>query len=171
MKNFELELTSYEAQEHLWPETGNHILSHYDESSIVVYQAYNSKIAKQLVEAQNFHSDSVLQSGFNLNRMTWIKTNFLWMMFRSAWATKSNQEKILAIRITRAGFEDILTKAVLSKNSSNKNNEVILQWDPDHMPNGDKVQSGRRAIQLGLRGNMVNSLFYFFKSIYYLLIN
>src|SRR5262249_39288263 len=28
--------------------------------------------------------------------------------------------------------------------------DVRLQWDPDHMPNGEKCE--RRAIQLGLRG-------------------
>jgi len=26
-----------------------------------------------------------------MNRMTWIKPNFLWMMYRSGWASKKNQ--------------------------------------------------------------------------------
>jgi hypothetical protein len=46
--------------------------------------------------------------------MTWIKTNFLWMMYRSGWATKHNQEKILAITIKKEGFLDILSKAIES---------------------------------------------------------
>ena len=164
MSVFPLLLASYDSQKISWPQAGNHILAQYDDHSIVVYQAYNLNIAKQLVEAQNFHADSVLKSGFNLNRMTWIKTNFLWMMFRSGWATKPNQERILAIRITRVGFEDILAKAVLSGRKTrenlgnpNKTDEVRLQWDPDHLPNGEKVESGRRAIQLGLRGKMIST--------------
>ncbi len=40
-----------------------------------------------------------------MNRMTWIKPNFLWMMYRSGWAVKKNQERILAIKLTKKGFE------------------------------------------------------------------
>ena len=49
---------------------------------------------------------------FSYSRMSWIKTNFLWMMYRCGWATKRNQERVLAIRITRQGFEEILSKAL-----------------------------------------------------------
>ena len=83
------------------------------------------------------------------------------MMYRSGWASKKNQERILAIRITRSGFEEILSKAVVSTHTNDESNrnptkddQVRLQWDPDHMPNGEKVLSGRRAIQLGLRGDI-----------------
>jgi hypothetical protein len=37
--------------------------------------------------------------------MTWIKPSFLWMMYRCGWATKPGQERVLAIQITREGFE------------------------------------------------------------------
>ena len=33
---------------------------------------------------------------FSLDRMSWIKPNFLWMMFRSGWGTKEGQEVTLA---------------------------------------------------------------------------
>ena len=46
--------------------------------------------------------------------MTWIKPSFLWMMHRSGWATKPGQERVLAIEITRAGFEWALSHAALS---------------------------------------------------------
>ncbi|MGF6882260.1 hypothetical protein ABIA39_002859 [Nocardia sp. GAS34] len=42
-------------------------------------------------------------SPFSLNRMTWIKPSFRWLMQRSGWARKPGQEHILAVRITRAG--------------------------------------------------------------------
>ena len=34
---------------------------------------------------------------YSTTRMTWIKPNFLWMMYRSGWAEKKGQENILAI--------------------------------------------------------------------------
>lgn len=153
-----LELINYDEQKKRWPSNGNFILAQYDENSIVVYQAYKASIAEQLVLSQNYHSESCAASGLSMNRMTWIKPNFLWMMYRSGWATKKDQEHIMAIRITRKGFEEILSKAVLSRKAGDtipvKNDAVRLQWDPDHEPNGDKVANGRRAIQLGLRDQM-----------------
>ena len=160
-----ISLASYESQRLAWPKAGKHILAQYDDASIIVYQAFNPRIAKSILEHQNYHSESCLKSGLNLDRMTWIKTNFLWMMYRSGWASKKCQERILAIRITRNGFEEILSKAVVStrakdesgqdlSKSPTKDDLVRLQWDPDHLPNGEKVSSGRRAIQLGLRGDM-----------------
>ncbi|WP_375339409.1 DUF4291 family protein [Okeania hirsuta] len=44
---------------------------------------------------------------FSLNRMSWIKTNFLWMMYRSAWGSKTGQEIILAVTIKRTAFDGI----------------------------------------------------------------
>ena len=88
--------------------------------------------------------------------MSWVKTNFLWMMYRSRWATNRNQERILAVRITREGFDHILSKALTGQDEKSQGmqekSEVRLQWDPDHSPYGDPLQ--RRAIQLGLRNEV-----------------
>ncbi|HBY80241.1 MAG TPA: DUF4291 domain-containing protein, partial [Cyanobacteria bacterium UBA11148] len=51
---------------------------------------------------------------FSLKRMSWIKTNFLWMMYRSGWGTKADQEVVLAIWLKRSAFEEILAAAVPS---------------------------------------------------------
>lgn len=48
---------------------------------------------------------------FSFSRMSWIKTNFLWMMYRCGWASKHGQERVLAVRILRKGFDEILSKA------------------------------------------------------------
>ncbi|CAF0766252.1 unnamed protein product [Brachionus calyciflorus] len=152
----------YLTQSKTWPSDGRHIMASYDDQNIIVYQAYNPQIAEQILLKKNFHDESCLKAGFSLTRMSWIKTNFLWMMYRSGWATKKNQEKILAIRIKRDGFEEILRKSVLSVHDNSeeaklsiKNSSVILQWDPDHNPDYSKVETGRRAIQLGLRDEML----------------
>jgi hypothetical protein len=99
--------------------------------------------------------------------MSWIKPNFLWMMYRSGWGTKAGQEMTLALRLRRAFFEQILAAAVPSSfeqsgfsteeewRSALEGSEVRLQWDPDHGPHGERLE--RRAIQLGLSGSVLEA--------------
>jgi hypothetical protein len=142
-------LLPYRQQLTLWPKAGRVILAQFDDESVVVYQAFNHQIADAVVQTNNFHADEVRQAGYSTSRMTWIKTNFLWMMYRSGWASKPSQERILAITITRRGFDEILLNA-----ATKGDGPVRLQWDPDHNPDGSKVPD-RRAIQLGLRREML----------------
>jgi hypothetical protein len=139
-----------------WPKEGKHILAQYNSDYVVVYQAYCPSIGYEAASQGHF-----LGGGFSLNRMSWIKTNFLWMMYRSGWGTKLGQEVILAIKVKRDAFAQILAASVPSTFKENlylnqeewqeavKNSAVRLQWDPDHDPLGNKLE--RRAIQLGLR--------------------
>lgn len=152
-------LKAYQDQIRSWPSSGKHILAKFDEEKISVYQAYNSVIAEFAVANQRFGGE------FSFERMSWIKPNFLWMMFRSGWASKDGQERILEIQISRAFFDLILENAVSS--SFNQENfatkeewkreiaksDVRIQWDPDHDPFGKPLE--RRAVQLGLRGKML----------------
>lgn len=151
----------YTTQRLEWPEKGHQMLAQFDDSSITIYQAFSKDIAEFAV------AHTYLGGNFRLNRMSWIKPNFLWMMYRSGWATKSGQEHILAIKIARTGFEEILHQAVhshyvpaLYETEENwrqavAESDVRLQWDPDHDPYGNSLQ--RRAIQLGLRGQILEN--------------
>lgn len=139
-----------------WPTAGRHILAHHDDASLIVYQAYRPAIADFAVKHQRFGGE------FSYNRMSWIKPNFLWMMFRAGWATKEGQERILAVRLQRAFFDEVLCDAVPSSfdparhashddwKTAVEHSDVRLQWDPDHDPLGRPLE--RRAVQLGLRG-------------------
>ncbi len=145
-----------------WPPSGRHILAHADASTIVVYQAYLPAIAAFALK------NGVLGGPeFSFSRMSWIKPNFLWMMYRSAWATSPGQETVLGLRISRTFFEHILRSAVPSSHTAYSqdsreqwqnrlaSSQVRLQWDPDHDPSGGKLE--RRAIQLGLRGETLRA--------------
>ncbi|NER03363.1 MAG: DUF4291 domain-containing protein [Okeania sp. SIO3C4] len=152
-----LTYTNYPEQEERLPKTGKYIIGQYDSNSIIVYQAYNHKIADFAVRYQKLGG-----SAFSYNRMSWVKPSFLWMMYRSGWATKENQERILAIRISIQNWEKILSKAVVSSYKQElykseaewkkalSESGVRLQWDPDHDPCGRKLE--RKAIQIGMRG-------------------
>lgn len=140
-----------------WPQSGQHILAQFDADSIYVYQAYRPSIARFAVEHQQFGGD------FSFSRMSWIKPNFLWMMFRAGWATKEGQEHILAMRLRRPFFDELLKLVVQSAFDPSRfatreawqaqvaDSQVRLQWDPDHDPSGRPLE--RRAVQLGLRGS------------------
>lgn len=152
-----LTLERYHDQQARWPTEGRHILAQYDETSVVVYQAYRPAIGHYAARHGRFDGE------FSLNRMSWIKPNFLWMMYRSGWGTKDGQEVTLAIWLRRAAFEEILREAVPSSYTPDgyashddwqaavAHSSVRLQWDPDHNPSGHLL--ARRAIQLGLRGD------------------
>jgi hypothetical protein len=140
-----------------WPAAGRHILAHYDDETIVVYQAYSRDIGGFAV-TQRFFGGT-----FSLDRMSWVKPNFLWMMYRSDWGRSLNQEVVLAVRLRRTFFDSLLAQAVPSSfdpagfpdrrawEAAGRSSDVRLQWDPDHTPSGQRC--ARRAIQLGLRGS------------------
>ena len=131
----------------------------YDDRTIRVYQAYNNQIADEALKLGTFGPS------LKTERMTWIKPSFLWMMYRSNWGTKVNQERILAIDILRDGFDEILENATLSKFESDIyfsheqwrkklcESEARCQWDPEKDIYGNDIN--KKAIQLGIKGTLV----------------
>ncbi|MGN7865664.1 DUF4291 domain-containing protein [Chryseobacterium sp. 22458] len=156
-----INLKKYKEQLESWPEKGYHIMAQYDDEKIIVYQSYKKRIGEFAVKNQYFGGD------FSLERMTWIKPNFLWMMYRNGWGKKEGQECVLAIHIKLDAFKKYLESSVYSSYNEKlgisrkewqdqvKESSVRLQWDPDHDPFGNKLE--RRAIQIGLRGDFIRS--------------
>src|SRR5688500_14541828 len=101
-----LALEKHREQQVAWPTSGRHILAQFDDTSVTVYQAYRPDIGRYAAANQRFGGE------FSFNRMSWVKPNFLWMMYRSGWGTKEGQEVTLAVRIRRDGFDQILAQAV-----------------------------------------------------------
>jgi hypothetical protein len=130
------------------------IRADYDDKSIIVYQAYAETIAQPAIQNNRFVPP------FSMNRMTWIKPSFLWMMERSNWGLKAGQEMVLAIRITREGWEEALSQATLTTydpqvyrdydewNERLKQTAVRIQWDPEKTLRGKSMEI--RSIQVGL---------------------
>lgn len=128
----------------------------FDDRTITVYQAYPPAIAEPAVAAGTFVAP------FKLDRMTWIKPSFLWMMYRSGWATKPGQERVLAISLSRQGFEDALSRSALSHFDSalhrdhdawkeqKDSSPVRIQWDPERSL--DLQPLPWRSLQIGLGG-------------------
>lgn len=140
-----LKVKKYKEQLPDWPQKGFHIMAQYDDEKIVVYQSYKRAIGEFAVRNQYFGG------GFSLERMTWIKPNFLWMMYRNGWGTKEGQECVLAIHLKLEAFKRYLENAVISTYTDTlgisreewqnqvKESSVRLQWDPDHDDNLDQL--------------------------------
>ena len=122
--------------------------------TLTVYQAYPAEIADPALAAGRFVAP------FKPDRMTWIKPSFLWMMYRCGWATKPGQERVLAVEITRSGFEWALAHACLSHfepelyadrrdwGSRMKESPVRVQWDPERSLTLQPLPY--RSLQVGL---------------------
>lgn len=132
----------------------------HTEATVTVYQAYRSEIAEPALAETRFVPP------FSRDRMTWIKPSFLWMAYRSGWATKPGQEHVLAIEITRRGFEWALMNSCLSRFEPGTydskeawlkrkdESPVRIQWDPER--DLELHRLSYRSIQIGLSGAAVN---------------
>lgn len=142
------------------PIPSHQIRAVYDLRTIRVYQAFSDVIANAALAHGTFVSPP-----FKMNRMTWIKPSFLWMMYRSGWGLKdAGQARILAIDISREGFEWALTHSCMShpKESMSQdewqrvkeNTPVRIQWDPER----DLLLQPQphRTIQIGLSKHAIN---------------
>jgi hypothetical protein len=129
--------------------------AYYTNDFIRVYQAFNNGIANSALKYQKFISPP-----FKIQRTTWIKPSFLWMMYRSGWATKDHQERVLAIDITHEGFQWALNNSCLSHFDKDvyatvdewekikTKASVVIQWDPER--DIFLNQLNYRTIQIGL---------------------
>ena len=75
--------------------------------------------------------------------MTWIKPSFGWMLYRSGYATKHRQTRIVRIKLTHEGFRTVLEAGIATTfdphlfasrelwESALRTSEVRYQWDPE----------------------------------------
>jgi hypothetical protein len=137
------------------------IRADFDRDTIVMYQAYGPAIAEAALAAGRFVAP------FSFTRMTWIKPSLLWLMHRSNWARKSGQERILAVRITRTGWEHALSQAVLTApepaihgsaaawSKAFDSASVHVQWDPERSLRGAALN--HYSIQVGVGRSLIRT--------------
>ena len=89
------------------------------------------------------------------------------MLYRSGYATKHNQERILKIKLSHNGFQAILSQGIhtsfepdLFKTEIDwqlalRRGEVRYQWDPDRDLQLRRLE--RRALQVGIRGSVLSN--------------
>lgn len=135
------------------------IRADFDRDTIVIYQAYAPEIAEAALGAKRFVPP------FSIQRMTWIKPSFLWLMYRSQWGRKRGQERVLGVRITRQGWEKALSQAVPTSfepsvfrtpeewDRAFRSARVHLQWDTERSLRGAPLPWF--SIQVGLSRHVI----------------
>ena len=129
------------------------IRADYDRDTIVVYQAFSPAIADAALAAGRFVPP------FSCQRMTWIKPSFLWLMERSNWGQREGQERTLAVRICRWGWECALKQGVLTSfepavhaspdawRTALEQTKVHVQWDTERSLRGAALPCFRASTQ------------------------
>lgn len=128
----------------------------HTDTTVTVYQAYTPSLGLPAAR------DGRFPAAWKRERMTWIKPSFLWMMYRCGWGLKDSQETVLAVEITREGFEWALRHACLSHyvpgfhpdrdtwQRELKRSPARVQWDPER--DLRLAPLPYRSLQLGLAG-------------------
>ncbi|MGW7056879.1 DUF4291 domain-containing protein [Streptomyces sp. NPDC054887] len=128
----------------------------HTDTTITVYQAYAPAIGVPAAR------DGRFPAAWKRDRMTWIKPSFLWMMYRCGWGLKQDQETVLAVEITREGFDWALRHACLSHYAPGPHTDQAawkrelrraparVQWDPERDVHLNQLPY--RSLQLGLAG-------------------
>ncbi|MER5417480.1 DUF4291 domain-containing protein [Streptomyces virginiae] len=129
----------------------------HTDTTITVYQAYSPALGLPAAR------DGRFPPAWKRERMTWIKPSFLWMMYRCGWGTKDGQETVLAVEITREGFDRALREACLSHyvpdvhadraawQEALRSAPTRVQWDPERDLRLNPLPY--RSLQLGLSGS------------------
>ncbi|MET9645479.1 DUF4291 domain-containing protein [Streptomyces syringium] len=137
-------------------EPSHRIRALHTDSTVTVYQAYSPVIGVPAAR------DARFPAAWKRDRMTWIKPSFLWMMYRCGWGAKEGQETVLAVEITREGFEWALRHAALSHYERGVHPDrdtwrrelrrapTRVQWDPER--DLRLAALPYRSLQLGLSG-------------------
>ncbi|MEW2621352.1 DUF4291 domain-containing protein [Streptomyces sp. NPDC048106] len=137
-------------------EPTHRIRARHTDSTLTVYQAYTPRIGLPAAREGRF------PAAWQRDRMTWIKPSFLWMMYRCGWGTKEGQETVLAVEISRDGFQWALEHACLSHYEPGlhtdratwkrqlKRSPARVQWDPERDLRLQPL--AHRSLQLGLTG-------------------
>ena len=123
----------------------------WDGEGVYFYQAFNDDIADYALAHQRFGG-----AAFKPLRMTWIKPSFAWVLYRSRYAKKHSQNRILKVKLTHVAVAELLALCQCKHGGGGSKGRV--QWDPERdimHGNGAKQHEPRkmlrrRAIQIGL---------------------
>mmetsp|Transcript_29751 Transcript_29751/g.83126 ORF Transcript_29751/g.83126 Transcript_29751/m.83126 type:complete len:228 (-) Transcript_29751:41-724(-) len=121
----------------------------WDDEGVYVYQAFNERIAEWAVKHQRFGGPDFLR-----DRMTWIKPSFAWVLYRSGYGSKHNQNRVLKVKVPHDVLAALLERCACRVGGGGTKGRV--QWDPERdLYSADGKVPRRmirqRAIQIGIK--------------------
>jgi len=124
-----------------------------DAETVVVYQAFDDAVASHAIRHGQFGG-----RGWRLDRTSAVRLSLLDVLHRSNWGTGVGEERILAIRLKRSGFDALLRQAIhkeypeglyesrRSWQLATRYSQVSLEWGPDRDPHGNALERGTGRI-------------------------
>lgn len=106
------------------------------ETTVRVYQACSPAVADAALEKQTFGEPAGTM---------WLVPSFRWAAYGSGNGSTPGQERILAVDLTRSGFEQALSRAA-------DGGPVLIQWDAER--DLDHTPLNFEAIRIGLTGEV-----------------
>jgi len=113
----------------------------WDDEGVYFYQAYRDEIANYAVEHQRFGGKH-----WNPSRMTWIKPSFGWVLYRSGYAKKSGQERILKVKLSHDVLAELLCRCKLAR--TQKGSDAVVGGTTTHL--GDHTHNTRTSCKEGI---------------------
>lgn len=132
----------------------------FDDRTFVVYQACSDAIADAALAAP------ASLASFEPERTTWLNPSFRWTLHHTRWAAEPGRDRLLAVRITRAGFEQALGDSHLGAATAVAPDDdrrqrpaalpaVRVRWEPERGLRFEALPW--RAIRIGLSGPAVGT--------------
>lgn len=145
------------------PAAGRHLTACWDESSVVLYQAYPAPLAEVALREGRLGG-----VGWRNDRTSKLRTSFTDLMRRSDAGRGEGREVVLGVHIRREAFDAMLRQAVhavfpggvypnkQSWRLATRHAQVLLDWSG--VPGPDGVLLARQAARLGLRDHALRHL-------------
>eukprot|EP01013_Petalomonas_cantuscygni_P015922 TRINITY_DN32847_c0_g1_i1.p1 TRINITY_DN32847_c0_g1~~TRINITY_DN32847_c0_g1_i1.p1 ORF type:complete len:266 (-),score=8.30 TRINITY_DN32847_c0_g1_i1:664-1461(-) len=135
---------------------GHDFVAEWNEGGVCVYQAYNDAIADWAVAHQRLGGPDGI---FAPTRMTWFKPSFAWVLYRSGYASKHNQTRVLKLTLPHEALASLLSECQCRPGGGGSLGRV--QWDPardllapEPKDNVPRRMQWARAIQIGVAGRL-----------------
>jgi hypothetical protein len=111
------------------------------QTTVRVYQACSPAVADSALEKQTFVAP------FERDGTTWLVPSFRWAAYGSGYGSKPGRERILAVDITRNGFEEAIARAT-------GGGPVLVRWDAER--DLDHTALNFETIRIGLTGDVID---------------
>lgn len=145
------------------PRAGRPLLATWDETSVVVWQAHRPEVADELLARGRPGGTS-----WRTDRVTRMRTSLPSLLGRCDWCRRPGRERLLALRLSRDGFDAMLRQAVHGEfepanyatrgawQLATRYGAVTLTWHPDRDALGRELP--RQAPRIAVRDDALRRL-------------
>ncbi len=149
------------------PPTGHDVpprtlLATWDADTVVVWQAHGTEVAERAVATGRFDGPA-----WRHDRTTRMRVSLPSLAWRTAYGQRAGRERLLAVRLRRAGFDELLRRAVEAEDDravypstatwrlAMRYASATVSWHPDRGPDGAELPW--QTPRFGLRGALLDA--------------